>query len=159
VTRRALVAMIAAAACRTPAPAPPAHVDRPPAVVAAVKHAPRDAAGHAPPADQPAVIADASIAEIVGGWHGVDDDTWQYDLDVETDATFTQVVHPASGVDCQQTGTIAAGDGEFLRTFRDNECNHDYDGKTVHDKVITIDRGHLVLKMESDYLIRYDRAP
>ena len=47
----------------------------------------------------------------------------------------------------------------ILRTFRDNECNHDYDGKTVHDRVISLDAGHMVLQMESDYLIRYERTP
>jgi hypothetical protein len=117
----------------------------------------------APRAPRPAVAAPEpttvlSLALVAGGWHGYDDDQWQYDLDIQTDATFTQIVRQPSDAECQQTGTLVTGATEILRTFRDNECNHEYDGKTVHDRVISIDGAHMVLQMESDYLIHYDLA-
>ena len=130
-------------------PRPQHHVQ-----VAAPTRAPADDDELPPP-----LTGEVSVALVAGGWHGSDDDRWQYDLDIGTDATFTQVVHQDGEHDCQQTGTVATGAAEILRTFRDNECNHDYDGKTVHDRVITLDDAHMVLQMESDYLIRYDRAP
>lgn len=125
-----------------------------------------------PPAPAPAPVADddgttsapaadISIALVSGRWHGVDDQAWQYDLEVETDGSFTQLVHQVTEGDvaCQQTGTVTIDTAQLLRTFRENECNHEYDGKTVHDRVISLDDRRMVLRMESDYLIRYDRTP
>jgi hypothetical protein len=121
--------------------------------------APTTGAAARPHGADPAPAHDVSIAIVSGRWHGAADDTWEYDLEVETDASFTQIVHQGEGRDCQQTGSIVAGGAELLRTFRDNECNHQYDGKTVHDRVLSLDASHMVLQMESDYLIRYSRAP
>lgn len=135
------------------ATAPPPHVvQNVPAPVAAPKPKPKPA--------PVATGAAPSLALYAGGWHGEDDDHWGYDLDIEPDGTFSQVVHQgAGGTDCQQTGTIVASADTLVRTFRTDECNTEYDGKAVTDVVVTYDGPHLVLRMESDYLIRYSRAP
>jgi hypothetical protein len=110
-----------------------------------------------------------SVALVVGGWRGVDDDKWSYDLDIAADGNFSQVVHQFdehdvfardAGTSCVQTGSLAvsAKSAELVRTFDDDECNHDYDHKTVHDAVIRLDDTHLEVKTESSTPVRYVRT-
>jgi hypothetical protein len=91
-------------------------------------------------------------------WHGVDESHWIYELSIDGDR-FTQVIHQATGSVCTQVGTISQQPTEILRTFDRNDCNHSYDHRTVHDTLVSRDATHLVVRMEGNYLIRYDRAP
>ena len=138
--RAALVLVLAAC----PAPAP-----RPPVVIS----------NHyvAPPPPPPGPVS-GLVAKAQGHWHGVDDDGWIYDLAVHHDH-FTQHVIQAGGTACDQAGKITEEDGKLVRTFDSNSCNEAYVNNSVHDGVESADPEHLVLRMESDYLIRYDRAP
>jgi hypothetical protein len=115
------------------------------------------ACGHASPAPPP-VLSNHAPPSTITHWIGEDDSKWTYDLSIDG-GRFTQVIHQAGGSVCTQTGTIEQHPTEILRTFDKNECNRTYDGKTVHDTIVSKEARHLVLRMEGDYLIRYDRAP
>jgi len=104
-----------------------------------------------------------SLALVAGGWRGGDDDAYAYDLDIAVDGSFTQVVYKSQrdgGAICLQTGviTVSADRTELIRTFDDDECNHEYDHKAVNDAVVRLDDRNLEVQTESSTPVRYLRT-
>jgi hypothetical protein len=116
-------------------------------------------ANHAAAIAPPPPPATGLLAQARGHWTGTDDDHWTYDLVIRADGRFSQRVIQSDGTSCDQAGTITEEAGQLVRAFDANTCNTSYVGQSVRDGVESIEPGHLVLRMESDYLIRYDRAP